>query len=288
MVTEFNPAASRVSAHGGHSGEFCSHARDSLEAVIRAYAAKGFAWAGISEHMPPTEAFLYAEERAAGLDAASVAARFRRYVETCRDLQARYRGEIPILFGFETEAFGGAFEIARRIAEEVRPDFIVGSVHHVRDRQVDGSADGYRLAADALGGVDALYGAYFDRQLEMIEALRPSVVGHFDLVRIFDPDYGKRKERTGIRERVRRNLLRIRELDLILDFNVRALSKGAKEPYPCRSILEQALELGISVVPGDDSHGVDSVGAHLDEGIRILQAMGFDTRWRRPRPPEFP
>jgi histidinol-phosphatase (PHP family) len=65
---------------------------------------------------------------------------------------------------------------------------------------------------------------------------------------------------------------------------VRALAKGADEPYVARSILLEARELGISVVPGDDSHSVDSVGQNLEAGIRILRDLGFDTRWRTPSP----
>ena len=50
-VTSFT----RVSVHGGHSGEFCHHAKDSLEAVVQAYVDAGFTWAGITEHMPPLD-----------------------------------------------------------------------------------------------------------------------------------------------------------------------------------------------------------------------------------------
>ena len=68
----------------------------------------------------------------------------------------------------------------------------------------------------------------------------------------------------------------------MLDFNVAAMKKGAFEPYLCRPILNQALYLRIPVVPGDDSHGVATVGLHLDDGIRILKEMGADTHWRKP------
>ncbi len=47
MTTSAPPAL--VSIHGGHSGEFCQHAGDSLEAILEAYAAQGFAWVGITE-----------------------------------------------------------------------------------------------------------------------------------------------------------------------------------------------------------------------------------------------
>ena len=60
-----------VSVHGGHSGQFCNHAADTLEAIVQAYIAHGYPWVGITEHMPPvSDDYLYPEEIAAGLDAA--------------------------------------------------------------------------------------------------------------------------------------------------------------------------------------------------------------------------
>jgi histidinol-phosphatase (PHP family) len=276
----------RVSVHGGHSGEFCLHARDSLEAVVRAYIVRGFSWVGISEHLPPPrEAFIYPEERAAGMGVEDLERRFAAYLAAGRALQRRYRDRITLFIGGETEGCPGAIRYALELVGRHRPDYLVGSVHHVAGRPFDGSPEDYRAAAAALGGEEALYCAYFDRQLELIEALRPAVVGHFDLVRLFDPDYRARLALPAVWRRIERNLARIRQLDLILDFNVRALHKGAQEPYISRPILQRARELGISVVPGDDSHGVDTVGAHLDRGIAILESMGFDTHWPRPGGP---
>jgi len=127
-----------------------------------------------------------------------------------------------------------------------------------------------------------LYCAYFDRQYELLSALKPEVVGHFDLIRIFDPNYLEHLVLPQVWERICRNLEFIRTNGLILDFNLRALSKGAEEPYVSKPILKKALSMGIAVVPGDDSHGVDSVGGHMDRGIEILSACGAATRWKRP------
>jgi len=85
-----------------------------------------------------------------------------------------------------------------------------------------------------------------------------------------------------VQKRIKRNLELIKKLDLIIDYNLRALYAGASEPYPSRPILLQALDLGIEVVPGDDSHGVETVGLHVKEGIKILQNFGFDIKWRTP------
>lgn len=272
-----------VSIHGAHSGQFCNHALDRLEDIIKAYIAKGFKWIGITEHMPPTDnRFLYPDEINAGLDSEKMYKRFALYINTSKELKEKYSSLIRIFTAFETESYSGAFSFANKLKNDFKPDYIVGSVHHVHDIPIDMSESFYRKAVDKSGSIEKLYWDYFDLQYEMINILKPGVVGHFDLIRIFDPKYHKNLEQPGVKHRIRRNLERIKELDLILDFNVRALLKGASEPYISRPILEQALLLDIAIVPGDDSHGIDSVGKNIKKGISILQESGFDTNWRIP------
>ncbi len=273
-----------VSVHGGHSGQFCNHASDTLEEVVRAYIDQGFAWVGITEHMPPAEArFMYKEERDAGLDPASLAGRFERYIREGRRLQKKYARQIELFIGFETEAYSGAFDIVRELVEAHRPDYILGSVHHVADIPFDYGRDAYREAVEACGGVEALYCRYFDLQYEMLRSLQPRVVAHFDLIRLFDDDYALRWAVPEIAGRIRRNLELVRSLGLILEFNVAALRKGAREPYLAPPLLAQASELGISLVPGDDSHGVATVGRYVAEGTALLAEAGVTGPWRRPR-----
>jgi len=124
----------RVSVHGGHSGEFCCHAADSLEEIVVAYLVRGFDWVGITEHIPPVDdRFRYPEEIEAGLRARQLYGRFERYIATCRRLQQKYVQSIQLYVGFETEACSGAIPFIRDLARLFEPDYIVGSVHHVDD-----------------------------------------------------------------------------------------------------------------------------------------------------------
>ena len=43
-----------------------------------------------------------------------------------------------------------------------------------------------------------------------------------------------------------------------------------------------AIQEGIAIVPGDDSHGVASVGSCIDDGINQLIAKGGSTNWKKP------
>lgn len=263
-----------ISLHGGHSGEFCNHARDTLEAMVLAYIEQGFSQVGITEHMPPvSDRFIYPDEIEAGLNSAAISRRFARYMTTARELQKKYSSRMAIRVGFETETCRGYQDSVRSLIEEYHPDYIVGSLHHLDDIPFDYSPEDYQRALRSAGSIDDLYCRYFDLQFEMINALRPAVVGHLDLIRIYDPGYRERMKNPAIKDRILRNLKRIKELDLILDCNCRSIEEGG-EPYPSRPILIQALGLGITVVPGDDSHSVATVGRGIKEGIVLLRELG--------------
>ena len=273
-----------VSVHGGHSGQFCHHATDSLEEIIQLYIKKQFPWVGITEHSPAiSDALLYPDQRAAGLTPDFLFDRFADYMRECRRLQEKYRSEIRIFAAMEIETYSGYEAFIPSLINRFQPDYIVGSVHFVNDMGFDYSQEQYDKTVVAAGGIDQLYCSYFDVQYEMIKLLQPAVIGHFDLIRIFDPGYKQRLLQPEIMARIKRNLQLIRELDLIMDFNLRSLLKGADEPYISRVILEMALAMDIAIVPGDDSHGLASVGANMDKAIAILRELGCDTAWREPQ-----
>lgn len=280
-----NGSPELISLHGGHSGEFCSHAAGTLEEVVRSYLGRGFRRVGLTEHMPPgDDRRIYPEEAAAGLDSAALRRRFARFIDAARELRERYASRIALLVGFETESWSGYGPEVRSLVRTFRPDYLVGSVHHVGDIPFDCSPADYRAAAEQAGGIDGLYLRYYDLQLEMIERIRPGVVGHLDLIRIHDPRWQERLEDPEIAGRVRRNLKRMEELGLILDCDCRLLPEGG-ETYPARRILRWARELGLAAVPGDDSHSPEQAGRGIREGIGLLQELGFSTDWRLPAMP---
>lgn len=73
----------------------------------------------------------------------------------------------------------------------------------------------------------------------MLKALKPKVVGHFDLIRLYSEDPGRDvREWKGVWERIVRNLEGVVKEGAWLECNTSALRKGLAEPYPCRVIAE--------------------------------------------------
>src|SRR6185295_16088033 len=115
---------------GGHSGEFCGHAKGQLSAVVQAAIDAGFSTYGLSEHAPRFHVqHLYPEE--AGLVPADLARTFERYVRTALELRERHADRLELLIGFETEALPVESWVAkmRKLRESAPFDYIVGSVH---------------------------------------------------------------------------------------------------------------------------------------------------------------
>ncbi len=273
-----------VSIHGGHSRQFCFHARDRLEEIINRYMELGFAWVGITEHLPAhKERLRYPDEAEENLDCGDMLATFEAYIQECNRLKEKYKKKIRIFTAFETETYSGYDTIVPRMVARHKPDYIVGSLHHVDDLGFDFSRKQYLETALRLGGIDSLYQRYFDQQHEMLQAIEPAVVGHFDLIRIFDHEYETRIKQPAIWQRIVRNLELIKERKTVMDYNLRALAKGAKEPYITAPILELARKMGITVIPGDDSHGVSDIGKNMDQAVETLHKLGFDIHRSLPR-----
>ncbi|HLF87725.1 MAG TPA: histidinol-phosphatase HisJ family protein, partial [Anaerolineales bacterium] len=221
----------RISYHGGHSGDTCDHARDTKVALLEAYIAKHFTHVGLTEHLPPPDdTLLYPDEIKNGHDSTFLRARFEHYFTVTRSqLRKTYGDKLHLTFSFETEWYGDDPECwLETNIEKYRPDYIVASVHHVEDIPIDMSPASTGEAVLALGGVDTLYQAYYDRQHDLFVTLAPYasripiVVAHFDLIKLFTPDRDLSDE---VWQRIVRNLEFAIANDFVFEVNARAFKK---------------------------------------------------------------
>jgi len=263
------------SFHGGHSGQFCSHAKDRLEDIVLRAIELGFTHYGLSEHSPRlSTSELFPAEMEGGVEALQRA--FREYVTEARALQERYADRIEILVGYETEKLPQPHweSVMLGLREEHGFDYCVGSVHDVSGRWVDVSEEDTRALAESRGGREALQAEYFDSLAELVDRLKPEVVGHIDLIRKFDgmdAQFG-----ADVFQHIERALEAVAQAGSRLDVNCGAFRRGLSPVYPLPAILGRAREMGIGVTLGDDGHGVATVGVGLDESMRVIAAAGYD------------
>jgi histidinol-phosphatase (PHP family) len=262
------------SYHGGHSGEFCRHAKGALEAVIERAIEAGFTHYGLSEHCPryrPED--LFPGEEDLGPD--GLVRAFAAYTAQARSIRARIGDRLDLLIGFETERLPPGDWVARMrgLREEVKPDYIVGSVHDVEGHVIDFTPEKTREVAAELGGIEIMQTLYFEAVIDLVTALHPEVVGHIDLIRKFDgqsPSFSPR-----VRRRIDDALEAVRAAGGVLEVNCATHRRGLGPVYPLPDILARACQAGIGVTLGDDSHGAHDVGVGLDASMRAIANAGY-------------
>jgi histidinol-phosphatase (PHP family) len=299
-----------------HSGQFCpGHAQDRLEDIILHAIKIGYKTIGLTEHMPRTDlADLYPEEvnppshpfplpttntpktnhppqllPSPQESLAVLVPRHAAYITEATRLQAKYAAQIHILIAFEGEWIRPSYgPLIQALAAHPDVDYFIGSLHHTKGVPIDFDQAMYAQAVQACGGTEeGLFECYFDEQYEMLRELRPRVVGHFDLVRLFSavPGRGLREEWTGVWERVRRNLEFVRGYGGWLECNTSGLRKGLAEAYPKREIAEEWVGMGGRFTFSDDSHGIAQVGTNYWRGLEYLEGLGVRELWTLERRP---
>jgi histidinol-phosphatase (PHP family) len=211
-------------SHHSHSGQFCGHANDTLEEIIQAAIAKGFHTFSLTEHIPrPFEDFYPGEANSHTVE--SLSKLFDDFIVEAHRLRDTFSSKIQILIGFESEYIRpSTLQLIRGILDKYTFDFFMGSIHHTHTIPIDYDRVMYEQARDKAGGTDErLFEDYFDSQLEMLQELRPPVVGHFDLIRL---------------EKIQRNLEYVASYGGLLELNSSGLRKGLAEPYPCLPICQ--------------------------------------------------
>ncbi|EPS44137.1 hypothetical protein H072_1868 [Dactylellina haptotyla CBS 200.50] len=299
-------------SHHSHSGQFCAHAKDTLEECILAAISKNLRTFCLTEHMPRNEPRdLYPEEIEASFTPETLHARFAEYYKTALELREKYKSQITLLIGFEVDWIRpSSLDEITRLREMYDFDIFVGSVHHVDEIPIDFSREVFEQAIttvealDTRGDGDAvchngveisrfgeiqvtgskgeerLFEAYFDTQYAMLTALRPPVIGHFDLIRLKATDYSVDfKTMPKVWDKVVRNVKFIAGYGGMVEINSAAVRKGWEYPYPGPDVLRVVVGEGVKLVMSDDSHGVAQVGFGYARCLEYLAEQGVAEVW---------
>ena len=180
------------------------------------------------------------------LNPSSLSTIFTSYLDTAHSLRALHSRHISLPIGLETDLIT-PLDLTQLLSllatEQHRIDFVVGSLHHVNEIPIDFDQPTFQRAVESFPGatederMTKLLHAYFDAQMMLLEEVQPEVVGHFDLVRLWEPrmDF-KRYE--GVWEKVERNVRFVVGYGGLFEVNAAAFRKGWDEAYPAWDVLE--------------------------------------------------
>jgi histidinol-phosphatase (PHP family) len=167
-------------------------------------------------------------------------------------------------------------------------DYVVGSVHFLRDDAVDFHGEPGWEPWDVWRGADPekVWSRYFDALGEAARSGLFDILAHPDLVKVFA---GRVPVPEGdLRRFYERAMDGIADSDVAVEVSTAGLRKPAAEIYPAPALLEMCLDAGRPVALSSDAHEPDQLGHEYERAVELLGDLGvteiavFDRRERRP------
>jgi histidinol-phosphatase (PHP family) len=166
-------------------------------------------------------------------------------------------------------------------------DYVVGSVHFVRDHAVDmpGDWDVWRTTFES---PEKVWRRYFETLGECARSGLYDILAHPDLVKVWGRD--RPRPEGDLRRYYELALEGIVESGIAIEVSTAGLRKPVGERYPAEAFLEMLLEAGCPVALSSDAHLPEHVGWDYEQTVEWLAGFGvtelavFEKRQRRMEP----
>lgn len=197
------------------------------------------------------------------------------------------REETDLKLGIEADFIPGREDRMGNLLEARDWDYVVGSVHFVRDHAVDmpGDWDVWRTTFES---PEKVWTRYFETLGECARSGLFDVLAHPDLVKVWGRD--RPRPEGDLRRYYELALEGIVESGIAVEVSTAGLRKPVGERYPAEAFLELLLENGCPVALSSDAHVPEHVGFDYEQTVEWLAGFGvtelavFEKRRRRMEP----
>ena len=195
------------------------------------------------------------------------------------------RDDTDLRLGIEADFVVGAEDRMATLLDGYEWDYVVGSVHFVRDHAVDHEDfDVWEAARDP----DVVWRRYFELLGEAARSGMFDILAHPDLVKVWGPQ--RPRPEGDLRRFYDLAMEGIAESGIAVEVSTAGLRKPVGELYPARPFLEMCLDAGNPIALSSDAHAPDQLGAGYERALELLEDLGvtelavFDGRARRLEP----
>ena len=249
--------------------------RDDLESIVIEAIHRGLKAIGFSSHcpMPVDNNYTMKYEKLA------------QYCQEVRILKSKYSKLIQIYLGLEIDYIENVISPASPIVLFQQLDFTIGTVHFLWGKdgnkvyQLNGNTDAFlKTVKEGFHSNPAsLIRAYFAAIRRMVESSKPTIVGHFDLIKVHNNGYVVFDADTEFYQSEVENTLHvIKANNSILEVNTRGFYKGLSNEFsPSEAILRKALDLNIPITVNTDAHRKEEIDSAMTNAYEYLREIGF-------------
>jgi histidinol-phosphatase (PHP family) len=197
------------------------------------------------------------------------------------------RERTDLRLGIEADFIPGAEDRVANLLEEREFDYVVGSVHFLRDGALD--MEDYSVW-DSGRSVEDIWRRYFETVGESARSGLFDIIAHPDLVKYWGSSAQGRRPDGDLRRYYELAVEGIAEANVAVELSTAGLRKPAGEIYPAPAFLEMCIQAGVPVALSSDAHHPEDVGADYERALALLEQLGvaelsvFERRARRLEP----
>ncbi len=198
------------------------------------------------------------------------------------------REHTDLRLGIEADFVPGAEDRTANLLEAREFDYVVGSVHFLRDGAVD--MDDWSVW-DSARSVQDVWRSYFEAVGAAARSGLFDIAAHPDLVKYWSAGGDPARTPTGdLRRYYEPAVEGIAEAGIAVEVSTAGLRKPVGELYPAPAFLELCVQAGVPVALSSDAHRPADVGDGYAQALDALAQLGvselcvFDRRVRRLEP----
>lgn len=198
------------------------------------------------------------------------------------------RERTDLRLGIEADFVPGAEDRTANLLQARDFDYVVGSVHFLRERSLD--MEDWSVW-DSTRSAEDVWRRYFQTLGEAARSGLFDILAHPDLVKVWGSADPRRPLPAGDPRRYYELAMDgIAESGIAVEVSTAGLRKRAREIYPAPALLEMCLEAGCPVALSSDAHRPEDIGADYELALELLERLGvgelcvFERRQRRLEP----
>jgi histidinol-phosphatase (PHP family) len=196
--------------------------------------------------------------------------------------------QTDLRLGIEADFVPGTEDRMANLLQERDFDYVVGSVHFLRDHALD--MDDYTVWG-AGRSPEEIWRTYFQTLGEAARSGLFDILAHPDLVKVWGRARPDRPFPDGdLRRYYELAMDGIGESGIAIEVSTAGLRKGVQEMYPAPAFLQMCVEAGAPIALSSDAHRPEDIGADYDQALELLDGAGvrelcvFERRVRRLEP----